>query len=138
MVDGSGDLNVFNISTDSWLKVADTLHTNINGTGSLNTTVSTLLSDVATITGNVSNITNIANYYSGLQSSLAVVNGVVSSTGLVLAFELKEDRFDTKHPLNKIAPTNGTAFNILELKYNNTLTTDSSNKLSRFFNFSGK
>ena len=137
MIDSSGDLNVFNMSSVSilgttytggtWLKVADTLNNNISGVSSLNNSVSNLLSQITTISGNASNIASIANYYSGLQSSLAVVNGVVSSTGLVLAFELKEDRFDTKYPLNKIAPTNGTAFNILELKYNNTLTTDASN-----------
>jgi hypothetical protein len=50
--------------------------------------VSILLTDVATITGNVSNITIIANYYSGLQSSLVVANGVISSTCLVLAFDV--------------------------------------------------
>jgi hypothetical protein len=49
----------------------------------------------------MSNTTNIANFYSGLQSSLAVVNGVVSSTALILAFDLKENRFDTRYPLNK-------------------------------------
>jgi hypothetical protein len=140
MVDGNGDLNVFNMSSVSilgttytggtWLKVADTLNNNTSGVSSLNNSVSNLLSQITTISGNASNIASIANYYSGLQSSLAVVNGVVSSTGLILAFDLKENRFDTKSPLVKTAPINGTAFNILQLNYNNTLTTDSSNKLS--------
>ena len=140
MVDSSGNLNVFNMSSvtilgttytgGTWLKVADTLNNNISGVSSLNNSVSNLLSQVTTISGNASNIASIANYYSGLQSSLAVTNGVVSSTGLILAFDLKENRFDTKFPLVKTAPSNGTSFNILELNYNNTLTTDSSNKLA--------
>jgi len=147
MVDGNGDLNVFNMTSTTilgttytggtWLKVGDTLNNSISGlsslttsVSSLNTSVSNLLAQLTTISGNAANIANIANYYSGLQSSLAVVNGVLSSTGLILAFDLKENRFDTKYPLNKISPVNGTAFNTLELNYNNTLTVDSSNKLS--------
>jgi hypothetical protein len=101
-----------------------------NELSTLKNNYSDVLAQITTISGNAANVANIANYHSGLQSSLAVVNGVLSSTGLVLAFDLKKNRFDTKYTLNKSAPTNGTAFNILELKYNNTLTTDSSNKLS--------
>ena len=44
---------------------------------------------------------NIANYYSGIQASLAVTNGVVTGTGLVLAFQLKEDRYDAQYPFIK-------------------------------------
>ena len=35
----------------------------------------------ATLSGNASNIANVANFYSGLQSTLAVTNGVVSTSG---------------------------------------------------------
>ena len=52
MVDASGDLNVFNMSSVSilgttytggtWLKVADTLNNNISGVSSLNNSVSNL------------------------------------------------------------------------------------------------
>jgi hypothetical protein len=49
-------------------------------------------------------IANIANYYSSLQSSLAVTNGVVTTAGLILAFDLKQDRFDVKLPLSLQAP----------------------------------
>ena len=56
-----------------------------------------MLSQLTTISGNAANIANIANYYSGIQSSLAVTNGVVSGTGLVLAFQLKDDRYDAQY-----------------------------------------
>ena len=97
---------------------------------SLNTSVSNLLAQLTTISGNAANIANIANYYSGLQTSLAVVNGVLSSAGLILAFDLKENRFDPVVPLVKTPPSGTTSFNTLSLNYNNTLTVDPSNKLS--------
>ena len=56
-----------------------------------------MLSQLSAISGNVTNVANVANYYSGLQSSLAVTDGVVtvvSGTELVLAFQLKEDSYD--------------------------------------------
>ncbi len=57
------------------------------------------MSNIASISGSASNIANVANYYSGLQSSIAVTNGVVSTTGLMLAFDFKQDKFDIKMPL---------------------------------------
>ena len=42
-----------------------------------------MLLQISTISGNAANIANIANYYSGIQSSLAVTNGAVAGTGLV-------------------------------------------------------
>ena len=91
-----------------------------------------MLSQLSTISGNVANIANIANYYSSLQSSLAVTNGVVTGTGLVLAFQLKEDRYDAQYPLYKRAPiqANGESFNQLLLKYNGALALDASNNLT--------
>ena len=140
MVDISGDLNVFNMTSvtilgvtytgGTWLKVADTLNNNISGVTSLNNNYSSLLSQLTTISGNISNIANIANYYSGLQSSLAVVNGVVSGSGLVLAFNLKEDKFDAALPLLKTAPSGTTSFNTLSLKIAGALSIDSNNSLT--------
>jgi hypothetical protein len=148
MVDSAGALNVYQYTTNtilgfvtgtsgSWLNVADTLNANISNLSTLSTNYTELknnysdvLSQITTISGNAANIANIANYYSGLQSSLAVTNGVVSGSGLILAFNLKENRFDTNYPLVKTAPSNGTSFNILSLNYNNTLTVDQNNKLS--------
>ena len=141
MVDSAGALNVYQYTTNtilgfvtgtsgSWLNVADTLNANISNLSTLKSNYSDVLSQLTTISGNAANIANIANYYSGLQSSLAVVNGSVSTTGLILAFDLKENRFNTNYPLVKTSPSNGTSFNTLSLNYNNTLTVDQNNKLS--------
>ena len=96
----------------------------------LSNNYTTLSSQLSTISGNVANIANIANYYSGLQSSLAVVNGVVSGSGLVLAFNLKEDKFNAVLPLLKTPPSGTTSFNTLSLNYNGALALDSSNNLT--------
>ena len=76
----------------------------------------TLPQQLSTKSGNVANIANIANYYSGLQSSIVVVNGVVSGSGLVLAFNLKEDKFDAVLPLLRTPPCGTTLFYTLSLK----------------------
>ncbi len=52
---------------------------------------------------------------------------MVSTTGIILAFDLKQDKFDVKLPLslrNPIAPasTSNEYFKQLELKYNETLS----------------
>ncbi len=52
---------------------------------SLTTKTDKILANIASISGSASNIANVANYYSGLQSSIAVTNGVVSTTRLMLA-----------------------------------------------------
>jgi hypothetical protein len=97
---------------------------------SLTTKTDNVLAYLASISGSASNIANVANYYSGLQSSLAVTNGVVSTAGLVLAFDLKQDRFDVKAPFNLRNPntpaiTTQEYFKQLELKLNTTLLVDS-------------
>jgi hypothetical protein len=97
----------------------------ISGVTSLSTKTDKVLADLTNISGNASNIANVANYYSGLQSSLAVTNGVVSTAGLILAFDLKQDRFDIKAPLSlrdPISPalTSHEYFKQLELKFNTT------------------
>jgi len=140
MIDVAGDLNVFHMTSVSilgvtytggtWLKVSDALNNIKSDNTSLNNNYSTLLSQLTTITGNVSNIADIANFYSGLQTSLAVVNGVVSGSGLVLAFNLKEDKFDAALPLLKTAPSGTTAFNTLSLKISGALSIDSNNSLT--------
>ncbi len=64
---------------------------------------------------------SIMNYYSDLQSTLAVVGGIVVGIVLLLAFNLKEDRFDVQPPLYRRAPVSGEYFKQLELKFNPTL-----------------
>jgi hypothetical protein len=85
-------------TTGTWFSVKDGIMNSISGVSSLTTKTDNILADLTTISGNASNIANVANYYSGLQSSLAVTNGVVSSAGIILAFDLKQDKFDVKLP----------------------------------------
>ena len=97
MIDAGGIFNVFEMATytilgtptgtgGTWLPVADTLNSNTSNITVSSNSCGTLLSKLTIISGNVANIASIAHYQSGLQSSLAVVNGVVSGSGLVLAF----------------------------------------------------
>jgi hypothetical protein len=57
------------------------------------------------------------------------VAGVVVGSGLLLAFTLKEDKFDAKRPLTKRAPvtSNSEYYTQLELNYNETLLLDVNN-----------
>ncbi len=134
-----GDLNVCKIdiytlgmptgSTSSWYNVKDALINSISGDSSLSTKCDNLLANLTTISGNAASIANITNYYSGLQSSIAVTNGVVSSAGLILAFDLKADRFDVKSPLSLRDPMlpsfiSHEYFKQLELKFDITLLLD--------------
>ena len=102
------------------------INNSISGVTSLSTRCDNLLANLTTISGNAASIANIANYYSGLQSSIAVTNGVVSTAGLILAFDLKQDRFDVKLPLSLRTPVTGEYFKQLELKFNTTLLLDNS------------
>ena len=152
IVDGTGQLNVQNVvtnyvlgiatgTTGTWFSVKDSIINSISGVSALTSGVSSLttktdniLANIASIAGSASNIASVANYYSGLQSSIAVTNGVVSTTGLMLAFDLKQDRFDAKFPLSirdPIAPatTSQEYLKQLELNYNATLL-NVNNKLS--------
>ena len=140
-LDSEGQLNVQNIVTNyilgiasgtvgTWLNVKDGITNSISGVSSLTTKTDNILANLASISGSASNIANVANYYSGLQSSIAVTNGVVSTAGLVLAFDLKQDRFDVKAPFNLRNPntpaiTTQEYFKQLELKINPTLLIDS-------------
>jgi hypothetical protein len=139
-VDNEGQLNVQNVvtnyvlgiatgTTGTWFSVKNSIMNSISGVTALSTRCDNLLENLTTISGNAASIANIANYYSGLQSSIAVTNGVVSTAGLVLAFDLKQDRFDVKAPLNlrdPISPaiTTHEYFKQLELKFNTTLLLD--------------
>ena len=139
-VDNEGQLNVQNVvtnyvlgiatgTTGTWFSVKNSIMNSISGVTALSTRCDNLLENLASISGSASNIANVANYYSGLQSSIAVTNGVVSTAGLVLAFDLKQDRFDVKAPLNlrdPISPaiTTHEYFKQLELKFNTTLLLD--------------
>ncbi len=110
-------------STSTWHNVKDSLINSISGVSSLSTKCDNLLANLTTIIGNAATIANIANYYSGLQSSIAVTNGVVSTAGLILAFDLKQDRFDVKLPLSLRTPVTANIEYVkqLELKLNTTL-----------------
>ena len=139
-VDSEGQLNVQNVvtnyvlgiatgTTGTWFSVKNSIMNSISGVSSLSTRCDNILADLTTISGNASNIANVANYYSGLQSSIAVTNGVVSTAGLILAFDLKQDKFDVKLPLSlrdPIAPafTSHEYYKQLELKFNTTLLLD--------------
>ncbi len=136
-VDSDGQLNVQNVvtnyvlgiatgTTGTWFSVKDSIVNSISGVSSLSSRCDTFLANLTTISGNAASIANIANYYSGLQSTLAVTNGVVSSAGLILAFDLKQDRFDVKAPLSlrTPVPANSEYFKQLELKINTTLLVD--------------
>ncbi len=57
--------------------------------GRINTTVNTIVDGVGALA-------TLASYFGNLQLTLAVTSGIVVGTGLLLAFSLKEDRFDVK------------------------------------------
>jgi hypothetical protein len=116
-------------TTGTWFSVKDSIINSISGVTSLSTRCDNILANLAWISWSASHIANVANYYSGLQSSIAVTNGVVSTAGLVLAFDLKQDRFDVKAPFNLRNPnapaiTTQEYFKQLELKINPTLFVD--------------
>ena len=98
-VDNEGQLNVQNVvtnyvlgiatgTTGTWFSVKNSIMNSISGVTALSTRCDNLLENLTTISGNAASIANIANYYSGLQSSIAVTNGVVSTAGLFLGFLL--------------------------------------------------
>jgi hypothetical protein len=62
-------------------------------------------------------IGSIGDYFEGLLSVWAVINGFINSTGLVLAFALKMDRFTPTVPLTIVPPRPSEGFNKLELNY---------------------
>ena len=110
MVDSNGDLNVFLSVGNGWINIENNLWTSeITDTlGQINTTVNTIV-------GGVGAVATLASYFGNLQLTLAVTSGIVVGTGLLLAFSLKEDRFDVKEPLYKRTPISGEYFNQIEL-----------------------
>ena len=121
MVDSSGNLKLYVPVTNNWLNVADNLFSNNSQsiTEQINTATNSII-------GAVGAIATLGNYYQSLQLTLAVTAGVVVGAGLLLAFTLKQDRFDVKLPLSLRAPvtTNNEYFKQLELKFNTTLLLD--------------
>ncbi len=71
-------------STSTWYNVQDCLKNSISGVTLWSIGCHNLLANLTTISWNAASIAKIANYYSGLQSSIAVTNGVVSTAGLIL------------------------------------------------------
>ena len=124
-VDTNGNLNVYIPTSNSWLSVPDNLLNNNvqNITEQINTATNSII-------GAVGALATLANYYQSLQLTLAVTAGVVVGSGLLLAFTLKQDRFEVKKPLNLRPAASGEYFNQLELMYNETFLIDSNNKLS--------
>ena len=130
MIDSNNNLNVLKVNTQtvagitittgSWLNVADNL-------SNVNKSITDTLTPIASV---FSAIGSIGEYFEGLLGVWAVINGFINSTGLLLAFALKMDRFTPTIPLIIVPPGPSEGFNKLELDYNNTLTIDSSNKLS--------
>jgi hypothetical protein len=52
------------------------------------------LVNLITVPRNAANTAYVANYGSGLHNTLAVSNGMVSTTGLILAFDLIKNILD--------------------------------------------
>ena len=115
MVDSDGDLKVYIPATETWLNVADNLFS--NNTQSIAEQINTATNSII---GAAGALIALANYYQSLQLTIAVVAGVAVGSGILLAFALKEDKFDAKLPLIKRPPviTNQEYYAQLELKYN--------------------
>ena len=137
-----GDLSVFNMTTQNilginvtggtWFNVKQSIVNSISGVSSLNTRSTTLTAAINDIAGTAENIASIANYYTEAQLSLAFASGLISDTGLVLSFKLKEDIFDLKPPLQKRSPIvgSGEVKNQIYLNIGPSLEIDANNKLA--------
>jgi hypothetical protein len=127
MVDSSGDLKVYFPSTNTWLNVADNLFS--NNTQSIVEQINTATNSII---GAVGALAALSNYYQSLQLTVAVVAGVAVGSGLLLAFTLKEDKFDAKLPLIKRPPDTSKQeyYPQLELKYNESLIINDANELT--------
>ncbi len=95
-VNSDGNLKVYITTTKTWFSVPDNLSNNDvqNITGKINTATNSVI-------GAVGALATLGSYYQSLQLTAAVVAGVVVGSGLLLAFALKEDKFDAKLPLTK-------------------------------------
>ncbi len=91
MVDSNGNLKLYVSSTNTWLDVADNLFS--NNTQSITEQINTATNSII---GAVGALATLANFYQSLQLTLAVTAGVVVGSGLLLAFTLKQDRFEVK------------------------------------------
>ncbi len=113
MVDSNGYLNVFLSVGNRWISVANnSLKSEATDTlGQINTTVNTIV-------GGVGALATLASYFGNLQLTLALSSGIVVGASLLLAFSLKEDRFDVKAPLYKRSPVSVEYYNQIELKFN--------------------
>jgi hypothetical protein len=127
MVDSDGDLKVYIPATETWLNVADNLFS--NNTQSITEQINTATNSII---GAAGALIALANYYQSLQLTIAVVAGVAVGSGILLAFALKEDKFDAKLPLIKRPPviTNQEYYTQLELKYNEAFMLNSSHELA--------
>jgi hypothetical protein len=96
MVDSSGDLKVYVPATNTWLNVSDNLFS--NNTQSITEQINTATNSII---GAVGALATLASYYQSLQLTVAVVAGGAIGSGLLLAFTLKEDKFDAKTSTNK-------------------------------------
>jgi hypothetical protein len=127
MVDSSGDLKEYVPATNTWLNVSDNLFSNNTQrrTEQINTATNSII-------GAVGALATLGSYYQSLQLTAAVVAGVVVGSGLLLAFTLKEDKFDAKFPLTNRGPVtaNHEYYTQLELNYNETLILNVNNQLS--------
>ena len=98
MIDPNNNLNVLKVNSEtiagititsgSWLNVADGLS---NASKSISDTLTPLANVIAAIN-------SIGDCFHSLLSVWAVVNGFINSTGLVLAFALKMDKFTPTVP----------------------------------------
>ena len=116
MIDSNNNLNVLKVNTQtvagitittgSWLNVADNL-------SNVNKSTTDTLTPIASV---FSAIGSIGEYFEGLLGVWAVINGFINSTGLLLAFALKMDRFTPTIPLIIVPPGPSEGFNKIRIK----------------------
>ncbi len=92
-------IKVYIPATDTWLNVADNYFSNNaeSKTEPINTATNSTI-------GAAGALIALGNYYQSLQLTVAVVAGLAVGSGLLLAFSLKEDKFDAKLPSIKRPP----------------------------------
>ena len=129
LIDSNNNLNVLKVNSQTIAGITITSGTWFNVADSLSNATKNI-SDTLTPLANVfSAINSIGDYFNSLLSIWAVVNGFINSTGLVLAFALKMDKFTPTVPLSIVPPGAGEGFNKLQLNYSNSLALDVSNNL---------
>jgi hypothetical protein len=118
MDDSAVDLKVYIQTTSTCLNIADNLFSNNTQsiTEQINTATNSIIGDAGALIA-------LSNNYQSLQLTVAVVADVAVGSGLLLAFAVIKDKFDTKLPLIKRPPVTSDYeyYPQLELKCNETM-----------------